>query len=103
VLPEFVHAPDEIALTYHDAWLLVPELREAGLVAGIELEVFAELDRLFDEMTEADDRDTLWTIQAMYADDRWASARELALTALEHLGFAPAPATVRGTAWVDGG
>jgi hypothetical protein len=39
VLPEFVHAPDEIVLTYHDAWLLVPELRNAGLVDGDELDV----------------------------------------------------------------
>lgn len=31
-LPDFVHVPDEVALLYDDAWRLVPQIREAGLL-----------------------------------------------------------------------
>jgi len=86
VLTDFVHVPDEVALLYDDAWRLVPQIREAGLITDEQYEVLARLDRHHEEMSKAPKEDSLWTIQAMREDKRWEEGRRLAVEALATLG-----------------
>jgi hypothetical protein len=103
VLPDFVHVPDEIAMTYDDAWVLVPQIKEAKLLNDEQYEALARLDRHFEEMVSATDGDPLWTIEAMQVDDRWAKSRQLAEDALRALGRAPEPPHLSGITWVPAG
>jgi hypothetical protein len=102
-LPDFVHVPDEVALLYDDAFRLVPQIREAELIDDDTVQALADLDRLFEEMSTEADRDRLWTLHAMSADERWEKSRQLAGTALATLGRPVAPPRLKGITWVPGG
>lgn len=101
-LPDFVHVPDEVALLYDDAWVRVPWVRDAGLLTDDQYEALARLDRHYEQMTNAAEKDWLWTVEAMQGDDRWTTSRQLATDALAALGRQPAPPQFPGTAWVRG-
>jgi hypothetical protein len=101
-LPEFVHVPDEVALIYDDAYVVVPQLCEAGVITDNQAEALSELDRQFTEMSDAHDRATLWTREAMRVDKRWSEARRLATQALSLLGAAPGPPDFSGITFVQG-
>jgi hypothetical protein len=60
----------------------------------------SELDRQFTEMSDAHDRATLWTREAMRVDERWSEARRLATQALSLLGAAPGSPGFSGTTFV---
>ena len=103
VLPDFVPAPDEIANLYHDAWVLVPQIHDAGLITDEQRNLLALLDRLHTEMENAHDADQLWTVDGLRRDARWAEVRQLAGEALAALGFPPGPPEFRGITWVPAG
>ena len=102
-LPDFVHVPDEVALLYDDAFGLVPQIREAELIDDDQVQVLAELDRLFEEMSAAADRDQLWTTEAMSGDVRWERSRQLAARALRELGRPASSPRLEGIKWIRGG
>jgi hypothetical protein len=101
-LPDFVHVPDEIVLLYDDAFKLVPQIREAGLIDEDQVEVLAELDRLFNDMSVAADKDHLWTVEAMSADERWETSRQIAANALAALCRSVSPPRFEGITWIPG-
>jgi hypothetical protein len=102
-LPDFVHVPDEVALLYEDAWVLVPQIREAGLLTDDEHAALARLDRHYGEMSDAPDKDSLWTLEAMKHDDRWTKSRQLAVDALAALGRTPGRPEFPGITWIPAG
>jgi hypothetical protein len=89
-LPPFVVVADEIALTYHDAYLLADQVAAAGLVTAQDLARLAELDAHFDALTARGDP-TLWTTDALRTVPAWEEARRLAATLLAALGERRAP------------
>ncbi len=101
-LPDFVHVPDEVALVYDDAFIRVPQIREADLIDDDQVQALAELDQLFDEMSDATDTDQLWTIEAMSTDERWLRSRQLAAKALARLGRPVGRPRLDGITWVQG-
>jgi hypothetical protein len=82
VLPNFVHPPEEVTLLFDDAYACLPSVHDAGGLTDDQARPLGELDGLFQSMTEADDKDWVWTIEAMETDVRWAKTRRLALTLL---------------------
>ena len=101
-LPDFVHVPDEVALVFDDAWALMPQLEEAGLVSPEQRRAIEPLSDLYDEMSIAGDRESLWTIEAMRSDARWDRSRERAREALDRLGESQGQPTFEGVVWVPG-
>jgi hypothetical protein len=79
-LPDFVHVPDEIALTYHDCFLLAPQIKEAGLITAEQFAKLAKLDKMLEDMSE-DKR--LWTLDALSAEEQWQQIRIVARDVLE--------------------
>jgi hypothetical protein len=79
------HVPDEVALVYDDSYVLVPQLTAAGLVSATQSAALDELDRHFSAMTNAFDKDEVWSLEAMRTDERWHEARRLAAEALRLL------------------
>jgi hypothetical protein len=99
VLPDFVHVPDEVTLLYDDAFRLVPQIREAGLLTDEQYETLARLDRHHEEMSNAADKESLWTVEAMRSDERWEKSRRLAAEALAALGRESGTPRFDGTTW----
>jgi hypothetical protein len=98
-LPPFVVVADEIALTYHDAFLLANQVAAAGLVTAQDLARLAELDAHFDALTARRDP-TLWTTDALRTALAWEEARRLAATLLAALGERRAPPDLSWTTYV---
>jgi hypothetical protein len=102
VLPDFVDVPYEIAQTYDDAWVLTPQISEAGLLDEDQCASLARIDRLFGEMREHP-LDDLWTVEAVRTDPLWQRGRELATEALSSLGRSPGRPSFDGITWVPAG
>ena len=47
-LPDFVVATDEVAGNSYDAFLLLPQLKEGGMVEGNAADVIRRVNRMFD-------------------------------------------------------
>ena len=101
-LPDFVQVADEIALEYDQAFQRVPQLVEAGVLTAEQAEPLATLDQLFAAMTDATDKDTVWTLPAMEGDERWAQTRTIALAALAAVGASLGHPDFDVTTWVEG-
>jgi hypothetical protein len=82
-LPGFVHVPDEIALTYSDAYLAVRPLGGRGSYGQREEGLLDGLDRFLAQMSE--DK-SLWTLEALRTCPQWHTLRLLAREALDALG-----------------
>lgn len=80
-LPQFVVITDEIALTYHDAFLMLPQLKNMIPIAVIDK--LQKLDCLFDEMSEFE---SLWSIESLKEHVCWEECRALAKESLDALG-----------------
>jgi hypothetical protein len=100
-LPDFVHVPDEVALLYNDAFRLVPQIREAGLITDEQQGSLVRLNRHYERMSNATDKDSLWTVEAMQSDERWEKSRRLAAEALAALGRDAGTPRFEGTTWVS--
>jgi hypothetical protein len=101
-LPDFVDVPFEIAQTYNDAWVLAPQIREAGLLTADQYASLERIDRLFEEMSDASLED-LWTIEAVRKDPLWERSRELATEALSSLGRSTGRPRFEGITWIPAG
>ena len=73
-----MNVPEEVALTYHDAFLLTPQLKEENLIPSQALSILSQLDELFERMSD----EPLWTHQKLKTDKFWQRSRELAYAAL---------------------
>jgi hypothetical protein len=103
VLPDFVAVPDEVLQLYEDAWVLVPQIREADLLTDEQYEALARLDRHHTTMAGIDEHDRFWTAEGMRNDKRWAMSRQLAGEALDRLGRPLGKPAFRGVTWIPAG
>ena len=85
LLPEWVHIPDEIALTFGESYILFDQVIDAGLVDEKQAELIHHLDRKFEEMSGPVHHE-FWTLDAMRTHPKWEEFRELAAAALQKLG-----------------
>lgn len=81
VLPSYVVAPDELALSFDDAYQPVPLLHERGHMTTEARNALATIDELLSDMT--DDGDALG-MRGPAHDPRWDEIRHLAVAALRH-------------------
>ena len=83
VLPEFVSATDEVATTFGDAYLLVPQLVRAGRISPDAAACISRLDAWFAGMpTDGSVADAA----TLESHEFWETARKLAVDALTALG-----------------
>ena len=85
VLPKFVHIPDEIALTFGDAFLLADQVLSAGQITQPQYSKLKEIDDALDGMSGHDHAE-LWTLEAMQNGPEWKRLRSMARAALLELG-----------------
>lgn len=81
-LPEYVCITDEVMLTYYDAFLLVPQLVDAGLIEATAAESLTHLDNWFEDPQDPSITDP----ESLKTHAYWATARTLAAEALGQLG-----------------
>jgi len=86
VLPKFVHIPDEIALTYGDAFLLADQVLSAGRITQGQYSRLKEIDDVLDSMSGHDYAE-LWTLEAMQNGPEWKRLRSMARETLQELGM----------------
>lgn len=98
-VPDFVVVTDEVATTFGDAFLLVPQLECAGLVSTDAVNALRELDGHFERMP---DDDRLADTASLYDHPFWEEARRLAIQALAMLGEQKRPPSLSGITWVRG-
>jgi hypothetical protein len=98
-LPEYVCVTDEVASTFGDAFMLVPQLVRAGLVCEDAARALETLDRFFEN---APDDSNVVPSDILKHDPFWAEARRLAAVALDALGEPPQPLELCGIAWIKG-
>ena len=85
-LPGFVAKPDEIALDFDDAYLLLRQCQQLEL-SRAQYDAVAAVDRLLSELTGPEHR-SLWTEEALRRAPEWERVRDVARTALRMLGYA---------------
>ena len=83
-LPAYVAVPDELALIYHDAYLLVSQMADAGRLTEKHMAKLRELDEELEAMSGAENADR-WTLDALRSDPWWERIRSLAGDALRSL------------------
>ena len=84
--PNVVARPDELALDFDDAYLLLQQCQQLDLSAA-QRDAVADVDRLLAQMT-GPERRALWTEAALRRAPEWGRIRSAARTALRLLGFA---------------
>lgn len=99
LLPDFVCVTDEVATTFGDAYLLVPQLKHAGLVSPEAALAIGRLDEFFEAMPEDG---TLATPESLSTHSFWSQARSLATEALERMGEEKRSPDLSGITWVRG-
>ena len=77
--PEYVHVPDEIALTFDDTYALVESLEPEGLLTPAQDDTLKQIDTLLEKMSQDEN---MWTCEALRTSYKWVEARKLAKQAL---------------------
>ena len=99
ILPEFVVPSDEIATTFSDGYLLVPQLRRRNL---INEEAAAKLKVLDDWFEEMPTDGSIVSNESLQEHDFWKTARELARKALASLKEERCEPDLSHVFWVEG-
>jgi hypothetical protein len=87
VFPDFVHIPDELVLTFSDAFeMFFDRLFSNGLLNQAQGMLIRQLVTLIDQMT-ADTDKSIWTLEAIAKAPRWQELREAADAALKAMGL----------------
>lgn len=73
--PEYVHVPDEIALTFDDTYALADSLKQEGLITSTQNDKLRQIDTLLEKMSQ--DENT-WTCEALRTLPQWEGVRRLA-------------------------
>lgn len=100
--PEFVVLPDELAQNFADAFMLVDQLLEQGLMNREQARLFEAVDEELRSMT-ALGTEELWTIDALRHREEWQAVRWKARAALGALGADLGRAGLSGITYVRGG
>ena len=85
ILPDFVHIPDELALTYGDCFLFADDIAEAGLIEEEVLVRLKELDDTFEHLSRKGN-EAFWTLSRLRDSDEWQCIRSMASKLLVVLG-----------------
>lgn len=101
-LPDFVPLADELALTFDDGYILLPQLVEAGLVSAEAAALADELSETFDAMGGEENYEAYWTEQKVADSPEWAAIRSKARALLEMLGETLRPPGLAGVTYVKG-
>ncbi len=78
--PEYVHVPDEIALTFDDTYTLVASLRSDGLVTPAQEHKLGQIDTLLEKMSQDEN---VWTCEELRTSSQWEDVRQLARETLK--------------------
>ena len=97
-LPDFVVVTDEVASTFGDAFLLVPQLERAGLASRDAVTTLQELDEHFKHTPD----DTIASPSSLHDHPYWEKARRLATDALAKLGEEKRPPKLQDATWIRG-
>jgi hypothetical protein len=98
-LPDFVCVADEVATTFGDAYLLMPQLERAGLVSQDAALATRRLDDLFEAIPKDG---SLADQESFTTHPFWSQARSLAAEALQRLGEETRPPDLSAITWVRG-
>jgi hypothetical protein len=79
-LPEFVDVPDEIALTFNEAYLLIENFDKEGLMTTSQKMDLRQIDSALEQMSKGED---VWTLNALKTSSQWEDVRLLASNALK--------------------
>lgn len=99
LLPDFVCVTNEVATTFGDAYLLVPQLERAGLVSPDAAAALKRLDDYFEAMSEDE---SFADVESLGTHPFWADSRTLAAESLRLLGEEGRPPDLSGIKWVKG-
>ena len=78
--PEYVHVPDEIALTFDDTYALIDSLKQDGLITATQNEKLRQIDTLLEKMSQDENA---WTCEALRTLPQWEDVRRLARETLK--------------------
>ena len=82
-----LEVPDELAITWQYAYFMVPQLVRVGLVSDAQHSLFKQIDHVFDEMGEMQDK-TLYSVEGVRNHPEWHRIRLLAREILKSFGRA---------------
>jgi hypothetical protein len=88
--PDFVTRPQELALDFDDAYLLLQQCQQLELSVA-ERDAVAAVDELLEQLRGPEHRG-LWTAGAIRSAPEWKQVRKAARAALRTLGYAEGPA-----------
>jgi len=98
VLPDYVSPTDEVATTFGDAYLLVPQLVRAQAIPPAAAKRMAELDAWFASMPKDG---SLADPETLETHSFWNTARQLAKAALDELGQDACSPDLSHISWID--
>lgn len=78
--PPFVHIPDEIVLTFCDAYICVDDFIEEGLITLDQKAALAQMDAFLEEMST---NESQWTLDSLQTSIQWRQVRLLAESLLK--------------------
>ena len=84
MVPGYVCLPDDVALDFHNAFLLCDQLLEEGRITEEIYHLIETLDSIFTEMTDLRD-DSLWTEEGMQTSEYWIRSRKMATKILSKM------------------
>lgn len=98
ILPNFVIATDEIATTFGDSYLLVPQLVRHGYIGVDAADQLAKLDSWFVDLPNDG---SISDPESLKSHEFWASARILATETLKLLNEELRPPDLSNINWVE--
>lgn len=98
IFPSFVHVPDELALTFDDAFLLVEQTQRVELLNEQQAGSLHQLDELLSAMS--DESESLWTLDALQHSPEWQHIRCLAKALLAAFGIPQQAPTLAGLTYI---
>ena len=80
--PEFVCLPDEVVLTFDEAYRLFDQVIDANLVTEAQIAAIKTIDCFIQGMDSKKDAENIWTLEAMKTSPDWQRLRILARNTL---------------------
>lgn len=97
-LPDFVNPKDEVAAAFGDAFLLLPQLIEEGLLSQ---NAIASIIRCFNWMELANRNEDIADLESFKNHESWQKVRELAAKALDAMNEDKGKPDLSGIDWMD--
>lgn len=87
-LPDFVFLPDEVISIFSEAYLLFPQVIDAGMVNDTQINSLRDMNDFIKEMEEKKEQN-IWSVEAMRYHPDWNRLRAFARSALADFGKTP--------------